>query len=134
MEAVVLRSRAYVTLALVFALCVSAWSQSTAACGHAANGLRMALFGSALAAGEGGAGPAGQPLVLQLFPREQRTPMLSCLLAASAVGLGAGLRIAGPLSEHFDWPEVMVAVCFSMLIGLVSAIMAGWTARPFEQV
>lgn len=91
MEAVVLRSRAYVTLALVFAvfaLCVSVWSQSTAACGHAANRLRMALFGSALVAGKGGAGPAGQSQVLQLRPREQRTPMLSCLLAASAVGLG----------------------------------------------
>lgn len=95
---------------LVIALCVGVWSLATAACSLAMNGLQMALIRIGLAAGEGGAGPAAQSLLLGIFPKERRTLVISCLLAASAIGLGLGGVIAGQLSRAFDWRMVFVIV------------------------
>ncbi|PKB14346.1 putative MFS family arabinose efflux permease [Novosphingobium kunmingense] len=95
---------------LVIALCVSVWSLATAACSLATSGLQMALVRIGLAAGEGGAGPAAQSLLLSLFPPHRRTIVLSSLLAASALGLGLGGVIAGQLSRLFEWRTVFVIV------------------------
>lgn len=95
---------------LIIATCVAVWSLATAACSLANSGLQMALARIGLAAGEGGAGPASQSLLLHLFPAHRRTLVLSTMLAASAVGLGLGGKIGGWLSQFYDWREAMVIV------------------------
>jgi predicted MFS family arabinose efflux permease len=95
---------------LVIALCVGVWSLATAACSLAMNGVQMALIRIGLAAGEGGAGPAAQSLLIGIFPKERRTLVISSLLAASAIGLGLGGVIAGQLSRAFQWRTVFVIV------------------------
>ncbi len=120
---------------LVIALCVSVWSLAAAACGTAANGIQMAFYRIGLAAGEGGAGPAGQSLLLHLFPKHQRTLVLSCLLAASSIGLGSGLVISGFLSQSYDWRQSMIIVGLpGLLVGLAVWLFAAEPRRKAGSV
>lgn len=105
---------------LIVALCVGVWSLATAACGLAQNVWQLVLARVGLAAGEGGAGPASQSLVLHLFPPQRRTLVLGSLMAASAVGIGGGGWIGGVLSQHYTWRESMIIVG---LPGLVVALL-----------
>jgi MFS family permease len=110
---------------MVIALSVAVWSLATAACSLAMNGVQMALIRIGLAAGEGGAGPAAQSLLLGIFPKERRTLVISCMLAASAVGLGLGGVIAGQLSRAFDWRMVFVIVGLpGLLVALAVWLLA----------
>ncbi|QKS00296.1 MFS transporter [Sphingomonas sp. CL5.1] len=94
----------------VIALCVVIWSIATAACGLATGFWQMALARVGLAAGEAGAGPAGQSLVTDVFPPERRVTVLSAILAASSLGLSGGLALGGWLSTMFGWREVFLLV------------------------
>ncbi|MEZ5709235.1 MAG: MFS transporter [Blastomonas sp.] len=95
---------------LVIALSVTIWSIATAACGLAANFWQMLLARIGLAAGEAGAGPAGNSLLVEVFPPHRRTLVISTMLAASAVGLSGGLMLAGWLSNHFNWRTIFLIV------------------------
>ncbi|WEK42378.1 MAG: MFS transporter [Candidatus Sphingomonas colombiensis] len=94
----------------VIAFCVVVWSLATAACGLATNFWQMALARIGLAAGEAGAGPAGQSLVTDVFPPARRVMVLSAILAASSLGLSGGLMLGGWLSTMFGWREVFFIV------------------------
>lgn len=115
---------------LIVALCVSVWSLSTAACALAGNALQLMAIRVGLAAGEGGAGPASMSLLLDLFPKGRRTLVLSAMLAASAVGLGAGGLIGGLLSKSFDWRTSLVIVGLpGLLVALVVWLLAAEPRR-----
>lgn len=94
----------------VIASCVVIWSIATAACGLATGFWQMALARVGLAAGEAGAGPAGQSLVTDVFPPERRVTVLSSILAASSLGLSGGLALGGWLSTMFGWREIFLLV------------------------
>ncbi len=94
----------------VVAISVVVWSMATAVCGLAGNFWQMLLARIGLAAGEAGAGPATNSLLVEIFPPERRTLVISTGLAASAVGLSGGLALAGWLSRYFDWREVFLIV------------------------
>lgn len=95
----------------IIATCVVVWSLATAACGFATNFWQMALARIGLAAGEAGAGPAGQSLVTDAFP-SRRVAVLSAILAANSIGLSGGLVLGGWLSTMFDWRMVFLIVGF----------------------
>lgn len=114
----------------IIALCVAVWSLATAACAFAGSGLQLALIRIGLAAGEGGAGPTSQSLVLNLYPQERRTMVLAALLAASAVGVGAGGWIGGQLSEFLDWRGSLIAVGLpGLLVGAAVWLLAAEPRR-----
>lgn len=113
---------------LVISLCVGLWSAATAACSLAMSGLQMGIVRIGLAAGEGGAGPAAQSLLLAIFPKERRTLVLSALLAASSLGLGLGGVIAGQLSKSYTWRETFVIVGLPGL--LVALAVWLWVYEP----
>jgi MFS family permease len=94
----------------IIAVCVIVWSIATAACGMASGFWQMALARVGLAAGEAGAGPAGQSLVTDIFPPSRRVTVLSAILAASSLGLSGGLVLGGWLSTMFGWREVFLIV------------------------
>ena len=115
---------------LIIALCVAVWSASTAACAFAGSMAQLVLIRVGLAAGEGGAGPASQSLVLELFSKQRRTLTLSVLLAANAVGLGAGGAIGGWLSQWLDWRQSLIAVGLpGLLVALAVWILAAEPRR-----
>ena len=104
---------------LVVALCVMVWSAATALCGVANSFWQMVLARIGLAAGEAGAGPASISLLTEIFPPERRTIVITSMLAASAIGISAGLWLAGWLSQFFNWREVFLIVGLpGILIGL----------------
>lgn len=109
----------------IIAVCVTVWSLATAACSLAGSGLQLVLLRIGLAAGEGGAGPAAQSLLLHIFPPQRRALAISALLAASAVGLGAGGWIGGILSQHMDWRGALVTVGLpGLLVALAVWLLA----------
>lgn len=95
---------------MVVAVSVMVWSAATALCGAAQGFWTMILARIGLAAGEAGAGPAANSLLVEVFPPERRTLVISAMLAASGVGLSGGLALAGWLSTMFGWREVFLIV------------------------
>jgi predicted MFS family arabinose efflux permease len=105
---------------LVIAVCVSVWSVATALCGAALNAWHLALARIGVASAEAGAGPASQSLLVDIFPKERRTLVLSTLLAANSVGLSVGLALSGWLATYFSWRIVFVIVGVpGVLVGLL---------------
>jgi predicted MFS family arabinose efflux permease len=95
---------------MVVAVSVMVWSAATALCGVAHGFWTMMLARIGLAAGEAGAGPASNSLLVEVFPPDRRTLVIGAMLAASAVGLSGGLALAGWLSTMFSWREVFLIV------------------------
>jgi MFS family permease len=60
---------------MVIALSVIVWSAATAMCGLANNFWQMVLARVGLAAGEAGAGPAANSLLVEIFPSERAAIM-----------------------------------------------------------
>lgn len=104
---------------LTIAVCVIVWSAATALCGMAQNFWQMILARIGLAAGEAGAGPAGNSLLTEIYPLQQRTTVISVMLAANAIGISGGLALGGWLSQFFGWRTVFVILGVpGILIGL----------------
>ena len=115
---------------LVIAICVSVWSVATTFCGFAHNFWQMLLARIGLAAGEAGAGPAGNSLLVEIFPKERRTTVISTMLAANAVGLSGGLALAGWLSQYYGWRTVFLIVGVpGLLVGLAVWLFAAEPRR-----
>lgn len=115
---------------LVVALCVMVWSAATALCGVANSFWQMVLARIGLAAGEAGAGPASISLLTEIFPPERRTIVISSMLAASAIGISAGLWLAGWLSQYFDWRTVFLIVGLpGILLGLAVWLLSSEPRR-----
>jgi MFS family permease len=110
---------------LIIALCVAFWSAATVACGAAASFTQMLLARIGLAAGEAGATPAANSLLVEIFPPNRRVLVISAMLAASAVGLSGGLALAGWLSTFYGWRTVFVIVgAPGILLGLLVWLFA----------
>lgn len=115
---------------MVIAICVIIWSLATALCGYAQNFWQMVLARVGLAAGEAGAGPAGQSLLTDIFPPERRTLVISTGLAASSIGLAGGLALGGWLSTMFEWRMVFLILGLpGVLLGLIVWLMAAEPRR-----
>jgi predicted MFS family arabinose efflux permease len=115
---------------LIIAGCIAVWSLATAACGLATSMGQLLLARIGLAAGEGGAGPASQSLLLSLFPVKHHTILLGLLSSAGAIGIGAGGALGGWLSQWLNWRESLIIVGLSgLLIALVVWLVAAEPRR-----
>lgn len=115
---------------LVISLCVTIWSMATVACGMAGNFFQMLLARIGLAAGEAGAGPASNSLLVEIFPPHRRVLVISTMLAASAVGLSGGLALAGWLSTFYHWRTVFYIVGVpGIALGLIVWLLAAEPRR-----
>lgn len=115
---------------MTIALSVIIWSIATALCGTAHSFWQMVLARIGLAAGEAGAGPAGNSLLTDIYPRERRSLVISSGLAASAIGLAGGLALGGWLSLYFDWRAVFLILGLpGILLGIVVWLFAAEPRR-----
>jgi MFS family permease len=110
---------------LVIAVSITVWSAATALCGAALNAWHLALARIGVASAEAGAGPAAQSLLVDIFPKDRRTLVLSTLLAANSVGLAVGLALSGWLAQYFSWRMVFVIVG---LPGILVGLLVWWFA------
>jgi MFS family permease len=115
---------------LTVAVCVIVWSAATALCGLAGNFWQMVLARIGLAAGEAGAGPASSSLLTEIYPIERRTSVISAMLAASAIGISAGLALGGWLSQYYGWRTVFLILGLPGIgIGLAVWLLAAEPRR-----
>ncbi|GAC1391461.1 MAG: MFS transporter [Ktedonobacteraceae bacterium] len=82
----------------VIAACLAVWSLATALTGMASNMVGLFLTRSFTGIGEAGYGPAGNSLVGDVFPEDQRGKVLSWLSLASVIGPLAGMVLGGVIA------------------------------------
>jgi MFS family permease len=74
-------------------------------------------------------------LLTDIFPPERRTVVISSMLAASAIGISAGLWLAGWLSQYFDWRTVFLIVGLpGILLGLAVWLLSAEPRRGSGEV
>jgi MFS family permease len=82
---------------------VFVWSLATIGSGLAASFGILLIARALIGIGEAGYGTVAPALISDLFPRHQRTRMLSFFYVALPVGAAAGFGIGGWVGEHYSW-------------------------------
>ncbi|HYO71180.1 MAG TPA: MFS transporter, partial [Archangium sp.] len=79
------------------------WSLATGASGLATTFAALMVARACVGIGEAGYGAVAPSIISDLFPREQRTRVLSFFYIAIPVGAAAGYGLGGWLSEAYSW-------------------------------
>ncbi|WP_447764183.1 MFS transporter [Sphingopyxis panaciterrae] len=85
---------------LVLAGCILVWSVAIASCGFATGYWGLLLCVAFLAAGEAGLSPVVFSMIPDLFPERQRMTANFIYYAATILGSGAGIALAGAIVDH----------------------------------
>ncbi|MCY1081120.1 spinster family MFS transporter [Archangium lansingense] len=103
------------------------WSLATGASGLATTFAALMVARACVGIGEAGYGAVAPSIISDLFPREQRTRVLSFFYIAIPVGAAAGYGLGGWLSEAYSWH---VAFFVGGAPGLVLGAMAFFMPEP----
>jgi MFS family permease len=103
------------------------WSLATGASGLATSFAALMVARACVGIGEAGYGAVAPSIISDLFPREQRTRVLSFFYIAIPVGAAAGYGLGGWLSEAYSWH---VAFFVGGAPGLVLGAMAFFMPEP----
>src|SRR6202022_2819761 len=79
------------------------WSLACAASGFAATIAALFITRIFVGIGEGAYGPAGPPIISDLFPIATRGRILAIFFAAIPVGSALGYALGGLISIHLGW-------------------------------
>ncbi len=103
------------------------WSLATGASGLAASFTALMVARACVGIGEAGYGAVAPSIISDLYPREQRTRVLSFFYIAIPVGAAAGYGLGGWLSEAYSWH---MAFFVGGVPGLVLGVMALFMPEP----
>ncbi|QRN99728.1 MFS transporter [Archangium violaceum] len=103
------------------------WSLATGASGLATTFGMLMVARACVGIGEAGYGAVAPSIISDLFPREQRTRVLSLFYIAIPVGAAAGYGLGGWLSEAYSWH---MAFFVGGAPGLVLGAMAFFMPEP----
>ena len=103
------------------------WSLATGASGLATTFAALMVARACMGIGEAGYGAVAPSIISDLFPREQRTRVLSLFYIAIPVGAAAGYGLGGWLSEAYSWH---VAFFVGGAPGLVLGALAFFMTEP----
>ncbi|WP_309897061.1 MFS transporter [Archangium sp.] len=103
------------------------WSLATGASGLATTFAALMVARACVGIGEAGYGAVAPSIISDLFPREQRTRVLSFFYIAIPVGAAAGYGLGGWLSEAYSWHT---AFYVGAVPGLVLGTMAIFMHEP----
>lgn len=103
------------------------WSLATGASGLASTFTALMVARACVGIGEAGYGAVAPSIISDLFPREQRTRVLSLFYIAIPVGAAAGYGLGGWLSNAYSWH---VAFFVGGVPGLILAVMAFFMPEP----
>lgn len=82
---------------------VGLWSLATIGSGLAGTFITFLIARAIIGIGEAGYGAVAPAIISDLYPRNQRTRMLSFFYTAIPVGAAAGFAVGGYLAEHVSW-------------------------------
>ncbi|WNG44995.1 MFS transporter [Archangium minus] len=103
------------------------WSLATGASGLATTFFMLMVARAAVGIGEAGYGAVAPSIISDLFPREQRTRVLSFFYIAIPVGAAVGYGLGGWLSQAYSWH---MAFFVGGAPGLVLGAMAFFMPEP----
>ena len=103
------------------------WSLATGASGLATSFAMLMVARACVGIGEAGYGAVAPSIISDLYPREQRTRVLSFFYIAIPVGAAAGYGLGGWLSEAYSWH---VAFFAGGVPGLILGTMAFFMPEP----
>ena len=103
------------------------WSLATGASGLATTFAALMVARACVGIGEAGYGAVAPSIISDLYPREQRTRVLSFFYIAIPVGAAAGYGLGGWLSASYSWH---VAFFAGGVPGLVLGAMAFFMPEP----
>jgi len=103
------------------------WSLATGASGLATSFFALMVARACVGIGEAGYGAVAPSIISDLYPREQRTRVLSFFYIAIPVGAAAGYGLGGWLSEAYSWH---VAFFAGGVPGLILGAMAFFMPEP----
>ncbi|ATB42539.1 MFS transporter [Cystobacter fuscus] len=103
------------------------WSLATGASGLASTFAALMVARACVGIGEAGYGAVAPSIISDLFPREQRTRVLSVFYIAIPVGAAAGYGLGGWLSNAYSWH---VAFYAGGVPGIILAVMAFFMPEP----
>jgi MFS family permease len=103
------------------------WSLATGATGLTTSFLMLMVARACVGIGEAGYGAVAPSIISDLFPRQQRTRVLSFFYIAIPVGAAAGYGLGGWLSEAYSW---RTAFFVGGMPGLVLGAMAFFMHEP----
>lgn len=88
---------------LLLVFCILIWSVAIASCGLATSYWSLLFCVAFLAAGEASLSPVVFALIPELFPERQRLTANFIFYAATILGSGVGIAIAGAVVGRIDW-------------------------------
>ena len=103
------------------------WSLATGASGLASSFTALLLARAVIGIGEAGYGAVAPSIISDLYPREQRTRMLSYFYIAIPVGSAMGYGLGGWLTQTYSWHAAFFA---GGVPGLVLGAMAFFMPEP----
>lgn len=112
---------------LLVAAGVLLWSLATGASGLATSFGALLVARSCIGIGEAGYGAVAPSIISDLFPRDQRTRMLSFFYIAIPVGAAAGYGLGGWMTAHYSWNAAFYAAAVP---GLVLGTLALFMHEP----
>jgi len=111
----------------LIALGVGFWSLLTAASGLAWNYTSFLLSRVGVGIGEASCAPAGQSLIGDLYPPQQRARAMGIFMAGLPLGLFAAYLLSGAIGEAWGWRAAFLVACIP---GLMLAVLALFIREP----
>lgn len=106
---------------LLITIALTVWSGMTVLCAAATSFWHLLLARIGVGAGEAGATPPAQALIVDYFPAEFRARAVAIFAASGTVGYLLGLVLGSQLVSHYGWRTTLVALG---LPGLFLAVLA----------
>jgi predicted MFS family arabinose efflux permease len=116
---------------LIVSLSVATWSVMCALCGMAQTFWQLALARIGVGAGEAGATPPSQSLIIDYFPPEQRARAVAIFTAGASAGSLLGFMAGGQIAATYGWRTAFIMLG---LPGVVLALVAGLVLREPRSV
>ncbi len=89
-----------------YVLGVGVWSAATVLCGTTVAFAPLAVYRGLVGIGEGPMIPAGQRVIFETIPKQQRASAIATFFAGNKVGLAIGIPFAAVLLQSFGLPSV----------------------------
>jgi predicted MFS family arabinose efflux permease len=109
-------------------IALSVWSGMTVACATVTGFWQLLIARIGVGAGEAGATPPTQALLVEYFPARFRARAIAIFATSGTVGYLLGLTVGSQLVSHYGWRETLVA--FGLPGFLIAALAYGLLDEP----
>jgi len=109
-------------------IALSVWSGMTVVCAAAGNFWQLLIARIGVGAGEAGATPPAQALIVDYFPAELRARAIAIFASSGTAGYLLGLMVGSQLVSHYGWRETLTI--FGLAGFLIAALAYGMLEEP----